>query len=359
MAVSLQSLADSRAQPGNGNNRRDAARDGPAPDLSEWRLAPKPEETAVAPKIGYLLPTREGVMAGRHETGPLLALAEKAEALGYDSLWIGDSVTARPRHDPLTLMAAVAARTNRPQIGTAVLLPALRNPFLLAQQVATVDQVAEGRIILGVGVATDNASIRAEFAACGVPFEKRAGRMMEGLRLCKALWSGQTVDWDGRWQATGVKLGPLPYREGGPPIWGGGAAPAPIARAGQHYDGWFPSTGSADEYRQNLALVRAAAKGAGRADDAITGAIYLTLVVDDDAERADAQIGQFLSDYYGAQAAQTMRKRQSCFAGSAEACAAYLKSFVAAGASHLVLRFAGDHNRHLDQLADIRRGLDW
>ena len=66
-----------------------------------------------APKIGYLLPTRERIMGGAPETGPMLALAERAEALGYDSIWIGDSLLARPRHDPLTLMAAVAARTRR------------------------------------------------------------------------------------------------------------------------------------------------------------------------------------------------------------------------------------------------------
>ena len=57
------------------------------------------------PKVGYLLPTRERVMEGRDEAGSLLALAEKAEGLGYDSLWVGDSLLARPRHDPLTLLA--------------------------------------------------------------------------------------------------------------------------------------------------------------------------------------------------------------------------------------------------------------
>ena len=87
------------------------------------------------PRLGYLLPTRERVMEGRDETASLLALAEKAEGLGYDSLWVGDSLLARPRHDPLTLLAAVAARTRRPELGTAVLLPALRNPVVLAQQI--------------------------------------------------------------------------------------------------------------------------------------------------------------------------------------------------------------------------------
>ena len=112
------------------------------------------------PKLGYLLPTRERVMEGHHETGSLLALAETAEGLGYDSIWVGDSVTARPRHDPLTLLAAVAARTRKAELGTAVLLPALRNPVLLAHQVATVDRIAEGRLILGIGIAADMPAIR-------------------------------------------------------------------------------------------------------------------------------------------------------------------------------------------------------
>jgi len=97
-------------------------------------------------RIGYLLPTREQVMEGRPEAAPLLALAERAEGLGYDSIWVGDSITARPRHEPLTLLSAVAARTKKPELGTAVLLPALRNPVVLAHGVATLDQISEGRL---------------------------------------------------------------------------------------------------------------------------------------------------------------------------------------------------------------------
>src|SRR5947207_12356859 len=143
------------------------------------------------PQIGYLLPTRERVMEGRPETAPLLELAAGAERLGFDSIWVGDSLLARPRHEPLTLLAAVAARVPRVDVGTAVLLPALRNPVLLAHQVATLDRVAEGRLILGVGIASDVPNIRAEFTAAGVAFDKRVGRLLEGLRLARALWTGQ------------------------------------------------------------------------------------------------------------------------------------------------------------------------
>src|SRR3982751_1204306 len=134
---------------------------------------------AMAPKLGYLLPTREQIMEGKPDAAPLLALATGAEAEGYDSIWVGDSLLARPRHDPLTLLAAVAARVPRVELGTAVLLPALRNPVVLAQQVATLDQISEGRVILGVGIASDFPNIRSESVAAGVPFEKRVGRLLE------------------------------------------------------------------------------------------------------------------------------------------------------------------------------------
>ena len=118
-------------------------------------------ETPMLTRIGYLLPTREKIMAGEPATEPLLDLAARAERLGFDAIWVGDSLFARPRHDPLTLLAGVAGRVPRIELGTAVLLPALRNPVLLAHQVATLDQVSEGRLILGVGFAPDVADIRA------------------------------------------------------------------------------------------------------------------------------------------------------------------------------------------------------
>src|SRR5438046_6018191 len=151
------------------------------------------------PRIGYLLPTREQVMQGRPEAALLLALAERAEGLGYDSIWVGDSILARPRHEPLTLLSAVATRTRKAELGTAVLLPALRTPVVLAHGIATLDQISAGRFILGVGIASDVPNIRAEFVACGVPFEKRVGRMIEGLHVARDLGTGKPVSWNRRW----------------------------------------------------------------------------------------------------------------------------------------------------------------
>ena len=307
-------------------------------------------------RLGYLLPTREQVMAGHAEAQTLLGLAGQAAALGYDAIWVGDSLLARPRHDPLTLLAAVAARLPNVELGTAVLLPALRNPVLLAQQIATLDQIAEGRLILGVGIASDVPNIRAEFAAAGVPFDKRVGRMLEGLRLCRALWTGRPVDWDGRWKLAGAVLAPRPHRLGGPPIWVAGAQPASLARVGAHFEGWLPNSPSAAHWAGLWQEVQAIAGAAGRDPKGLVGAMYLTLAVDEDTDRARSRLDAYLQHYYGRPAAET-RARQACYAGPAQGMAAWLKGYAAAGASHLVLRFAGDHERHLETVAGIRSGL--
>jgi alkanesulfonate monooxygenase SsuD/methylene tetrahydromethanopterin reductase-like flavin-dependent oxidoreductase (luciferase family) len=312
----------------------------------------------MTPGLGYLLPTREQIMEGRPDAASLLRLAQRAEALGYDSVWVGDSVLARPRHDPLTLLAGVAGRVPRVALGTAVLLPALRNPVLLAHQVATLDQVSEGRFILGVGIARDVPNIRAEFAACGVPFEKRVGRMMEGLRLCRALWRGEPVDWDGRWPVQGGVLAPLPHRFGGPPIWIGGNTPASLERVGKWFDGWFPNAPDPAAFAAQWGEIQATARGGGRDPGRLSAAMYLTLTVDDDADRAAARMDAFLEGYYGAPAA-VLRQRQAVYSGPASGVASWLDGYARAGATDLVLRFAGDAERHLEAMAKVRASLGW
>ena len=161
----------------------------------------------------------------------------------------------------------------RVELGTAVLLPALRNPVLLAHQVATLDQVG-GPAILGVGIAPDG-RLRAEFAAAGVPFEKRVGRMLEGLRLCAALWTGQPINWDGRWMLTDGVLAPTPHRPGGPPLWIGGNLPASLERAGKLFDGRSPNARD-----PRLSGDVGGGKGIAprqAATAALSGAMYLTL----------------------------------------------------------------------------------
>lgn len=307
--------------------------------------------------IGYLLPTREAVMEGRPQAAPLIKLAERAEALGFDSVWAGDSLLARPRHEPLTLLAGVAGRTSRVKLGTAVLLPVLRNPVLLAHQVATLDQVSEGRVILGVGIASDVPNVRAEFRSAGVPFEKRVGTLMEGLRLCKALWTGEPVNWEGRWHVENGVLGPLPWQKGGPPIWGGGASAPAIGRAAKFMDGWFPNGPASSRWKELWQEVQAQARAAGRDPAAIAPCTYLTLAVDENTARADERMDAFMTAYYGKRPDVTA-KRDICFAGPASAAADWLRGYVDAGARNLVLRFAGEHERQQEIIAKLRAQLE-
>jgi alkanesulfonate monooxygenase SsuD/methylene tetrahydromethanopterin reductase-like flavin-dependent oxidoreductase (luciferase family) len=199
-------------------------------------------------------------------------------------------------------------------------------------------------------------NIRAEFAAAGVPFEKRVGRMMEGLRLMRALWSGKRVDWDGRWKVEGAVLGPTPHRPGGPPLWVGGSLPASIERAGRYFDGWMPITPGAADWGRMWREIKDIARAAGRNADALVGSMYLNIVLDDDVNRANDKLDRFLESYYG-QPAAVLRKRQMGYAGPAAGVAEWLNEYVRAGCSHLVLRFTGEHERNLETIAGIREKI--
>ena len=312
----------------------------------------------MTPRIGYLLPTREGVMEGKPAATPILRLAERAEALGYDSAWVGDSLFDKPRHEPLAMLAGVVARTQRMMLGTGVLLPALRNPVQLAQQAATVDQISEGRLILGIGISPDTPGIRKEFAAAGVPFEKRVGRVLEAMQLCRALWRGEAVSWDGRWQLHDVVLGPVPHRPGGPPIWMGGNTPGAMQRAARYFDGWFPISPTPAIFAARWQELRRMARAAGRDPDALDRAMYMTVAIDDDAARAEAQIGAFLAAYYPG-LGEAMKRHQTWFGGPAAALGERLAAYAAAGLTHFVIRFTGDHERQLEALAGLRASLGW
>ena len=304
-------------------------------------------------KLGYLLPTREKIMSGVQATKPIINLARRAETLGYDSIWIGDSVTAKPRHDAFVILAGIAAATERVELGTAVLLPMLRNPVLLAHQAATLDQLSEGRLILGVGTARDVPAIRKEFEAVGVSFEKRIGRMLEGLDLAKALWAGGPVSWEGRWTTDAVEIGPLPFRLGGPPIWGGGAAEGALKRAGRYFDGWFPS-GPSDPnvFTEGLKRVRGYADAAGRNPDHVTPAMYVTVSINSDAQKAEADLNSYLEAYY-LQPASKLRQQQAAFSGSETQVGEWLARFIEAGCSHICIRPVGETEEQMERIIGL------
>jgi probable F420-dependent oxidoreductase len=303
----------------------------------------------MALEFGVLLPTREAVMSKRPDTAWLLEIAERAETLGFDSVWIGDSPVAKPRHEPLTLLAAVAARTKRVRLGTSVLLPALRQPVLLAQVVATLDRLSEGRLILGVGISRDVPPSRTEFAAFGIPWDKRVGRYLETLEICRALWTRDGVSFKGNhFTIDNVTLEPKPHRAGGPPIWIGGNGPTALRDAAR-FDGWLMTGPNAEFFGENLPKIRAAAVAAGRAADSVAGAAYLTVALNENADAARNELLAFLQNYYGSQAKEVLG-HQVNYAGPADGCVEWLRKWTNAGAHHIILRFGG-----ADQLAQLQQ----
>lgn len=306
-------------------------------------------------RLGYLIPTREQIMLCEHGVRTLLDRGRFARDQGFDSLWVGDSLFARPRHDPLTLLGGLATAIPDVELGTAILLSALRNPIMLAQQLATIDQLSEGRLRVGVGIGADAPTIRAEFAAVGVPFEKRVGRLVEGINLCRALWTGEAVTWQGRWPVKDIVVAPTPYQPGGPPIWYASSVDAGVERAARHFDGWFPIGPDVATINRQQSLLQSAASAAGR--DKITTAVYLTLCIDDDQTQANQQIDDYLESYYG-MPGKILRSVQACYGGALPEVMAWLREFVDAGADHLVIRVVGDVERALTDIAKHRALLD-
>ena len=233
------------------------------------------------------------------------------------------------------------------RLGTAVLLPALRPPVVLAHIIGTLDRVAEGRLILGVGIAADAPPIRKEFAAAGVSFERRVGRFLETLEICRALWSRDGISFRGKhFTLEGVTMEPKPHRPGGPPIWIGGSGPTALREAAR-FDAWFPTGPHVEFFAEQFPLIQAAARAAGRPADAVTGAAYVTLALDPDVAAAERRLHGFLETYYAAPARAIMA-RQATYAGPLEGCVEWLQRWIAAGCRHLMIRFAGG-----DQLAQV------
>src|SRR5258708_17832688 len=136
---------------------------------------------------GLLLPSREALLWADSDLAFLIEAARHAEKAGYDSVWAGDSLLARPRGEPLTLLAGVAGATTRVTLGTAVLLPLLRNPLTLAHSLATLDRIAKGRVIVGIGPGAELPGTHAELKAIGGPSDHRVSDMLSEVERARRL----------------------------------------------------------------------------------------------------------------------------------------------------------------------------
>jgi alkanesulfonate monooxygenase SsuD/methylene tetrahydromethanopterin reductase-like flavin-dependent oxidoreductase (luciferase family) len=302
-----------------------------------------------APKTGLLLPSREVLLWGDNDVSFLVRAARGAEAAGFDSVWAGDSLLARPRGEPLIILAAVVGATTRVALGTAVLLPLLRHPVSLAHGLATLDRLAEGRLIVGIGPGAELPGTHAELATVGVPSDRRVSGMLNAIERSRRLWRGEEP---------GIDLQPRPLREGGPPIWLGGTGPRMLRLAGASFDGWLPLSPTPADYETGLRLVRDAAERAGRNPDVVATGVYLTVAVADTANQATSELDAYMRAYYGVPAA-VMAKSMALHAGTMESAAEWFAAYRTAGASHLVVRLArpdlGDYDDTVRQLLRVSR----
>jgi len=170
--------------------------------------------------------------------GDVLDQIAWAETIGYDDVWLTEHHFVDDGHapSPLVQAAAIAARTKRIRIGTAVLLLPLYHPVRVAEDGATIDILSGGRFELGVGI-----GYRVEeFAGLGISRADRAGRMNEGLEIIRRLWEGETVTFHGEhFQVEGARLTPMPVQKPRPPLWVGGFGPAAVKRAARLGDGYI------------------------------------------------------------------------------------------------------------------------
>ncbi|MFB6109116.1 MAG: LLM class flavin-dependent oxidoreductase [Haloplanus sp.] len=325
---------------------------------------------------GYLLPTR-GVVFGIDSATTLAAkvesdvvgLARRAETLGFESVWVGDSVLAKPRLEPLTTLSAVATATDAVTLGTAVYLPALRHPVHVAHATATLDQLAGGRLALGVGVGV-RPTERDEQEQLGVDFARRGAILDETLDLLDALWSGESVTYDGEQYAlddAGIGFAPVSK----PPVYLASAAFDPAKggfprrirdRLAAHGDGWLPIAMSPESYAAGLSAARDALADAGRNPDALDAAFYQDVVVADTEDEALAEARAFLESYYPADEQMYLDddafdddaiRRRGAF-GPPEVVADHLARYREAGVERFVTRFPASNQREqLRRFADL------
>ncbi len=188
-------------------------------------------------------------------------IVDACEEQRWDSLWLSERVAADVP-DPLAAMAAVAGRTHRLKFGPSVLVLPGRNPVLLAKELATIDVLSGGRLVVAFGLGSD---VAPEHGIFGVPRSERAARTEEATELIVKLWTSEDVVFEGRFfRVDGLTLRPKPVQTPHPDVWFGGHSAPACRRVGRYGTGWLPSFLAPSEYAARVDLIREEAAAAGR-----------------------------------------------------------------------------------------------
>jgi len=188
-------------------------------------------------------------------------LVQVAEQLGFDHMVCGQHFlgTELRYYQPVPYLTWLSTAAPTMTVVTGIMLVSMANPVDLAEQIATLDVLTDGRCVFGAGLGYSER----EFRAFGIDSKTKVGRFEEGLRLIRALWSGEQVDHKGRfWEVDQVLPAVRPTRPGGPPVWVGGQSAAAVKRAARLGDAWyappFPSHAGLAELRETFLAERAA-----------------------------------------------------------------------------------------------------
>ena len=297
-------------------------------------------------EIGVLLHTRQIIRQeeAAQSFEQLWADAARAEELGFDHIWLGDSVTVldKARGDCLTTMAALAAQTSKIRIGAVPMLPALRNPVLLAHALATLDIISKGRIILGVSVGPVRDYIQRQFRACGVPPQEKAGRLSECIEIMRRLWSETTIDYDGRYyKLDGVGILPHPAQKPGIPIWiAADRNDNGFKRVARLGDGWVTLAPTLERFTAARRSIDQYAETYGRAGKIPATALYATFNIQNDGARAREEGWNWMERFFD-QPREKLAHHFTIFAAPEE-CARLLKGYAGAGLTTIIARIASD-----------------
>ncbi len=213
-------------------------------------------------------------------------LANDCERLGFESLWTVEHVVIPQPHmpypgskdgrmpggddvpipDPLIPLAYAAAMTTKIKLSTGVIILPQRHPLYLAKQLATLDLLSKGRMMVGIG----SGWMKEEFDSLGIGYNVRGARTDESIAAMRAIWRDDVATFHGKhFHFHDVKSFPKPVQKNGIPIHIGGHSPAAARRAGKYGDGFFPTVTDPAKLKEMFAQVRTEAQKAGRNPDAI------------------------------------------------------------------------------------------
>lgn len=266
------------------------------------------------------------------------AYAERAEALGFESLWAWDHVLlgvepSFPIVDSITMLGAIAARTRTIKLGTGVLVLPLRNPVVAAKALGSLDVISGGRLILGVAAGW----YAREFDAVGVPFKQR-GRLFErNFDILTRLWTQDRVTLQAdEFNLREAVMRPRTVQRPRPPILIGGYVDAVLKRVATKGDGWLTYFYTPDSYRKSWEKILAFAREAGRDPRTLTGTNQLAILVGGSRAETEAPMREWLQTEWDV-AAWSESTIEHAIRGSVKECVEQLRAHAASGVDRLIL----------------------